>query len=84
MEKGVSEFFETTAPSGSLKRFGRGNVQDQWYAGGCTHPGHVRGLSSTRRNAYTQTFEFPGTDGGWSSKLGGTFVRSDRYREKQN
>ena len=34
MEKGVSEFFVTTAPGGSLERFGLGNV-----------PGHVRSPS---------------------------------------
>ena len=35
-------------------------------------------------NAVTQTFEFPGTDGGWRPKLGDTFLPSDRHREKQN
>ena len=64
MEKGVSEFFETTAPGSSQERFGRGNVQDRWYAGGYTPTGHVRSLSPTRGNAVTQTLEFLGTSGG--------------------
>ena len=72
MEKGVSELLETTAPCGSLERSGRGNVQDRWYAGGCAHPGHVRSLSPTRRNAVTQTIEFPGTDGGWRPMVSDT------------
>ena len=84
MEEGVSEFFETTAPDDSLERSGRGNVQDLWYAGGCAHPGHVRSLSSIRRNDVTQTFEFLGTDGGWSPKLGDTVVLPGFHREKQN
>ena len=84
MEKDVSEFFETTAPGSNLERSDRGNVQDGWYAGGCAHPGHIRGLSPIRCNAVTQTFEFLGTDGGWSPKLGDTFVPSGRNREKQN
>ena len=84
MEKGVSEFFETTAPGSSLERSGRGNVQDRWYAGVCAHPVHVRSPSPTRGNAVTQTSEFPGSDGWWSPKLGDTFVPSGQYREKQN
>ena len=51
---------------------------------GSGHPGHVRSLSSTTGNAVTQTFKFPGTDGGWRPKLGDTAVPSDCYREKQN
>ena len=66
MEEGVSEFFVT---SGGLQRSGRGNVQVWWYAGGYVLPGHVRSLSLSRGNAVTQTFEFPGTDGGWRPKL---------------
>ena len=84
METVVSEFSETTASGSSLQRSGRGDVQDRWYAGGCAHPGHVRSQSPTSGNAATQTFEFLGTDGGWSPKLGDTVIPSDRYREKQN
>ena len=43
-----------------------------------------RSLTPTRRNAVTQTLEFPGTAGGWSPKLGDIVVSSDRHREKQN
>ena len=81
METGVSEFFETTPPRSNLDRPDRGDVQDQWYAGGCADPGHVRSLSPT---SGTQTYEFLGTDGGWSPKLCDTFVPSGWYREKQN
>ena len=84
MEKGVSKFFETSAPGGGLERSGRGNVQDRWYAGRYAHPSHVRSLSQTRRNTVTQTFGFLGTDGGWRPKLGDAVVPSDWYREKQN
>ena len=81
METGVSEFFETTPPRSNLDRPDRGDVQDQWYAGGCADPGHVRSLSPT---SGTQTYEFLGTDGGWSPKLCDTFVPSGWYSEKQN
>ena len=83
-KKGVSEFFVTTAPSSSLERSGCGYVQDRWYAGGCAHPGHVRRLFPTRGNAVTQTFEFPGTDGGWSPKPGDSSVPLGQFCEKQN
>ena len=83
METVVSEFSETTASGSSLQRSGRGDVQDRWYAGR-SHPGHVRSQSPTSGNAVTQIFEFLGTDGGWSPKLGDTVIPSHRYREKQN
>ena len=76
-------FFETTAPSSSMRRSGRRNVQDRWYAGGCAHPGRVRSLSPTKGNSAPHAFEFLG-DGGWSPRLGDTFVPSGRHLEKQN
>ena len=79
MEKGVSEFFETTAP-GSQERFGRGHVQDRWYAGGC----HVQSLSPTRANAVTQNPRISWHQRMWSPKLGDTVVPSGRHREQQN
>ena len=82
--KASPSFFETTAPGSSLERSGRGNVQDPWYAGGCAHTSHVRSLSPTRGNAVTQTFGFPGTDGGWRPKLNDAVVPRGRHREKRN
>ena len=59
-------------------------MEDRWYAGGCAHPGHVRSLSPTGEVLSLKTFEFLSIDGGWSPKLGDTFVPSGQYREKQN
>ena len=84
MEESFAKFLETTAPSGSLERVGRGDVQVRWYACGGAHPGHVRGTSPTGGKAVARTFKFPLCNGGRRPKPGDTPIPRNWDRKDQN